>query len=89
MESKWRLNVWELGLVGLSGRLYARLLNTLPNLFVTPGYPRSSPTALIMQLFIPPSGLAESQIQMGFFDGVKPNGPGSPFPYGFNVEPDD
>ena len=45
------------------------------------------PLAVLMTVSVQNGGLFDQQFSISYFYGVKPNGPGSPFPYGFAVEP--
>ena len=56
-------------------------------LVVTRSTPDTSPVAVLMTVSVQQGGLFDQQFSLSYFEGVKPNGPGSPFPYGFAVEP--
>jgi len=75
-------------LAGQYDGLYAGVIGSLPNLYLVATAPRSSPIADLVTVNIQNGGLFDQQYAISGFNGVKPNGAGSPFPYGFNVEPD-
>jgi len=63
-----------------------RLLPPFAQYYLTAGEPRSSPTAQLLTVSVQSGGLFDQQFAVSVFSGVKPNGAGSPFPYGFLVE---
>lgn len=68
--------------------LFARFRSD-PTLYVTPYMPRSHVQCQVIRVREePPGSLAEAQIVFDVFFPNKPNGPGSPFPYGWDVVSD-
>lgn len=79
MESNWRYNVWDVGMIYSGYELYARLVPPFP-----PGW------AIVKTGVGPNGGLivttAPGQLPEVITDFTV--GPASRFPYGFPVEPD-
>lgn len=68
--------------------MYARFL-AFPDLYLTAIQPAPFAEAVTVRFREQPAGsLQEAQLYIEQFNGVKPAGPGSKFPYGFAVESD-
>lgn len=68
--------------------MFARFRSN-PLLYVTAYSPRANPECTVIQLVDePPGSLNEGQLNANTFFPLKPNGPGSPFPYGWDVVSD-
>jgi len=88
LESRWRLAKWEEGWGGTGFYLLAQLRGR-PHFYVTQFAGKQSPIAIVQQYFAQPVTSPQGpRLEINTFFGVKPNGPGSPFPYGFAVVSD-
>jgi len=87
LESDWAWGVVKIGFNVADCHKVARILTATIPFYVTDIHPRSFAFARTVTppnaVFPPPWGDLYQEGNL-----VKPNGPGSPFPYGFDVNPD-